>query len=64
MKKTLKLGILSDSHTKTAMHQEVVFHLLKMGADYLIHAGDIMLKEHLQLLEDAPVPSINIYIKL
>ena len=34
MKKNLKLGILSDSHTKTSMHQEVVAHLLEMGAEY------------------------------
>ena len=61
MKKNLKLGILSDSHTQTRMHQEVVSHLLEMGAEYLIHAGDIMLEEHLQLLEDAPVPYVCVY---
>ena len=61
MHKTLKLGILSDSHTKTTLHQEAVSHLLKMGAEYLIHAGDIMLEEHLQLLEDAPVPYVCVY---
>ena len=61
MKKNLKLGILSDSHTQTTMHQEVVAHLLEMGAEYLIHAGDIMLEEHLQLLEDTPVPYVCVY---
>ena len=61
MQKTLRLGILSDSHTKTTMHQEAVSHLLKMGSEYLIHAGDIMLEEHLKLLEDAPVPYICVY---
>jgi len=61
MKKSLKLGILSDSHTKTTLHNEVVKHLLDQGAEYLIHAGDIMLEEHLQLLEDAPVPYVCVY---
>ena len=61
MKKSLKLGILSDSHTKTALHQEAIRHLLAQGAEYLIHAGDIMLEEHLQMLEDAPVPYICVY---
>ena len=61
MKKNLKLGIFSDSHTQTAMHKEALSHLLEMGAEYLIHAGDIMLEEHLQLLEDAPVPYICVY---
>jgi putative phosphoesterase len=61
MKKSLKLGILSDSHTKTVLHQEVINHLLSQGAEYLIHAGDIILKEHLEMLEDAPVPYVCVY---
>jgi len=61
MEKSLKIGILSDSHTKTTLHREAVSHLLKMGAEYLIHAGDIMLEEHLQILEEAPVPYVCVY---
>jgi hypothetical protein len=61
MKKSLKLGILSDSHTKTELHQGVINHLLAEGAEYLIHAGDIMLETHLEMLEDAPVPYICVY---
>lgn len=61
MKKILKLGILSDSHTKTTLHQEAIEHLLASGAEYLLHAGDIMLEEHLKVLESAPVPYICVY---
>jgi putative phosphoesterase len=61
MQKSLKLGILSDSHTKTTLHKEVIRHLLSQGVEYLIHAGDIMLEEHLQMLENAPVPYICVY---
>jgi len=61
MKKSLKLGILSDSHTKTNLHKDAIEHLLSNGAEYLIHAGDIILEEHLQMLEDAPVPYICVY---
>lgn len=61
MKKILKLGVLSDSHTKTTLHQEAITHLLASGAEYILHAGDIMLEEHLQLLEDAPVPYTCVY---
>ena len=56
MAKSLKIGIFSDSHSKTTLHKEALEHLLAQGVDYLLHAGDIMLKEHLQMLEDAPVP--------
>jgi len=61
MTKNLKIGILSDSHTKTALHQEAINHLLAEGAEYLLHAGDIMLEKHLQMLEDAPVPYVCVY---
>jgi len=61
MPKSLKLGILSDSHTKTILHQDAIDYLLAQGADYLIHAGDIMLEKHLKMLEDAPVPYACVY---
>ena len=61
MPKNLKLGILSDSHTKTILHREAIDYLLKQGVEYLIHAGDIMLEEHLKMLEDAPVPYVCVY---
>ncbi len=61
MKKSLKLGILSDSHTQTTLHQEAIEHLSSLGVDYLLHAGDIMLEEHLQMLEDAPVPYVCVF---
>lgn len=61
MPKVLKLGILSDSHTKTALHQEAIDHLLASGAEYLLHAGDIMLEEHLKMLEASLVPYTCVY---
>jgi len=61
MSKSLKLGILSDSHTKTKLHREAIEHLLSMGAEYLLHAGDIMFEEHLQMLEEAPVPYVCVF---
>ena len=39
----MTLGILSDSHAQTTLHQEAIAHLLGLGVDYLLHAGDIML---------------------
>jgi len=61
MRSRMKLGVLSDSHTHTILHQEAIEHLLSLGVDYLLHAGDIMLEEHLQMLEDAPVPYVCVY---
>jgi len=58
MIKNLKLGILSDSHTKTTFHQDAIEKLLSEGVDYLIHAGDIMLEEHLKMLENTNIPYV------
>jgi hypothetical protein len=61
MAKSLKLGILSDCHTKTKLHEEALTHLLEQGVDYLLHAGDIMLEENLQILADTGVPYTCVY---
>ncbi len=57
----MKIGILSDSHTKTELHKEAIAHLLSLGVEYLLHAGDIMLEEHLQMLEDTGLPYACVY---
>ncbi|HIP51974.1 MAG TPA: YfcE family phosphodiesterase [Campylobacterales bacterium] len=61
MSKKLKIGILSDSHTQTDLHREAIEHLLSLGAEYLLHAGDIMLEEHLQMLKDTGLPYACVY---
>jgi len=57
----MKIGILSDSHQKTAMHREALMHLLAQGVEYLLHAGDIMLEEHLQMMEETNLPYACVY---
>ncbi|CAA6820635.1 MAG: Phosphoesterase [uncultured Sulfurovum sp.] len=61
MSQKLKIGILSDSHMKTALHQEAVDHLCDLGVNYLLHAGDIMLEEHLQMLVETGLPYACVY---
>jgi putative phosphoesterase len=57
----MKIGILSDSHTKTTLHREALDHLLSLGVEYLLHAGDIMLEEHLKMLEETELPYACVY---
>ncbi len=57
----MKIGILSDSHKKTKLHKEALEHLLSQGVEYLLHAGDIMLEEHLQMLEETNLPYVCVY---
>ncbi len=57
----MKIGILSDSHRKTELHKEAIEYLLSQGVEYLLHAGDIMLEEHLQMLEETNLPYVCVY---
>jgi len=57
----MKIGILSDSHTKTELHREVIAHLLSEEVEYLLHAGDIMHEKHLKMLEATKIPYACVY---
>jgi len=57
----MKIGILSDSHLKTELHRDAIEHLLSLGVEYLLHAGDIMLEEHLQMLLNTGLPYACVY---
>lgn len=57
----MKIGILSDSHTKTDYTKEVIDFLKSKGARYLIHAGDLVLEDNLKLLEDSKLKYISVF---
>ncbi len=52
----MKIGILSDSHKKIELLQKALKRLIDDKAEFIIHAGDIVLKESLELLEECKVP--------
>ncbi len=52
----LKIGILSDTHKKVGRAQKAIDRLLAMGAQYLIHAGDIGKEEVLAYMEATGLP--------
>jgi len=58
---SLNVAILSDSHTKTKLTQDAVDMLKSKGAEYLIHAGDLETKEHLDILHNSKLPYITIF---
>lgn len=57
----MKIGVLSDSHYKTGLHCEAIEHLVSKGAEYLLHAGDILAREHLELLEQSGKPYVVVF---
>lgn len=57
----LKIGVISDSHRKTKLHQKAIEQLISCGAEYLLHAGDLEIEEHLLMLKASGVPYTCVY---
>ena len=57
----MKIGILSDTHKKEKRSSDVIHHLLKEGAEFLIHCGDIVKEEMLVQLENSSKRYVAVY---
>ena len=57
----MKIGILSDTHTKVKRSQKVVDLLLEEGAEFFIHAGDIVKPEMLEQLKTTGKRYVAVY---
>lgn len=57
----MKIGILSDTHTKIKKARKVIDLLLENGAEFFIHAGDIVEVEILDMLESSGVRYVAVY---
>lgn len=60
-KRSMKIGVISDSHTKTSKAIKAIDMLLEQGAEFFIHAGDIVEKETLDYLEKTNKRYIAVY---
>lgn len=57
----MKIGIISDSHTKIKKATRALNMLVQNGAEFIIHAGDIVQLETLELLRDSGLGYIAVY---
>ncbi|AXH10906.1 YfcE family phosphodiesterase [Malaciobacter halophilus] len=57
----MKIGILSDSHTRSDYTDIVIKHLKKQGAQYLIHAGDLCIEDNLKLLQNSKLVYVTVF---
>ena len=57
----LKVAILSDSHRKTQLTSDAISHLKEQGASYIIHAGDLEVKENLDIIKNSSLPYICVF---
>lgn len=58
---TIKIGIISDSHSKINRAAKAIDMLLSLGAEFFIHAGDIVEKETLDYLVKSGKRYIAVY---
>jgi len=57
----MNIGIISDTHTKVKMANEALSFLIENGAEFIIHAGDIVEVEILDLLKNCGARYIAVY---
>lgn len=52
----MKIGIISDTHKRIGRAKKAIELLVSEGVEYIIHAGDVVKEEILQLLEETQLP--------
>ena len=57
----MKIGILSDTHSKVKKAKESLDILIENGAEFIIHAGDVCEYETLELLKNCGKRYIVVY---
>ncbi len=57
----MKIGILSDTHTKIKLAQESLDILLHNGAEFIVHAGDVCEVATLELLKNCGIRYVCVY---
>ncbi len=57
----MKIGVLSDTHTKVKKSQQNIDILIQNGAEFLIHAGDIGTVDTLEQLNSCGLRYVAVY---
>ncbi len=57
----MKIGVISDTHFESNYSKECIELLTSQGAQYLIHAGDVCLKENLDQLKESNLPYVAVF---
>lgn len=57
----MKIGIISDTHSKVNKAKNALDTLVNDGAEFIIHAGDVVEFETLELLRDCGLKYVAVY---
>lgn len=56
-----KIAVLSDSHRKVDLTQDAITMLKSKGAKYIVHAGDLEVKENLEILKKSGLIYVSVF---
>jgi putative phosphoesterase len=57
----MKIGLISDTHKKVGRAKKAIDLLIENGAEYIIHAGDIVKEEVLEYLKEKKIPYVAVF---
>jgi len=57
----MRIGILSDTHSKVKLAKITIDFLLQEGVEFFIHAGDIVEVAILEMLQKSNIPYVAVY---
>jgi putative phosphoesterase len=57
----MKIGVISDTHSKVKKAKRALDTLMADGAEFIVHAGDIVELETLEMLESLSVRYVAVY---
>ena len=57
----MKIGVISDTHSKISLAKDALSHLKSFGVEYIFHAGDFGSKEIPKLLKDEKLKCFGVF---
>lgn len=57
----MKIGIISDTHKKVKKAKKAIAMLIENGAEFIIHAGDVVEVEILKMLKNCSLDYLAVY---
>ncbi len=57
----MKIAVVSDSHRKIDLTKQAIDMLKSKGAKYIVHAGDLEIKENLELLKNSGLIYVSVF---
>lgn len=57
----MKIAVISDTHKKFPLAKEAIDRLVALGAQYIVHAGDICQYDTIEYIKNTNLPYVAVY---